>query len=178
MKKALLFLLLFCVPMVFSACTRVGATDSMDLLHELEHRNVFLTADEFVSEAESTHECGYIGDVRFRLTSDQSGRVERITLTATDASDPSFSSLAKIVTEVYCGFSPGFADTIWTTLQTDAQTGEIRQCRTDYALFSYSADAVGCVFVIDNTLLHPTEAPTVTVRATVPLLKESKSTTG
>ncbi len=45
-------------------------------------------------------------------------------------------------------------------------------------LFSYSADAVGCAFVIDNSLLHPTEVPTVTVRATVPLLKESEPVSG
>ena len=58
-----------------------------------------------------------------------------------------------------------------TSMITDAEAGGVQQCRTEQYLFSYSADAMGAAFVIDNQLLLPTAPPTVTVRATVPLLK-------
>ncbi len=103
MKKALLFLLMFCACFGLSACTRVGGTDSLDLLGELKQRNLAVTMDEFVSNAEDTVESGYIGTVRLSLVSDKNRKVERIVLTAANASDPDHRALAQTLTEIYCG---------------------------------------------------------------------------
>lgn len=173
MKRIIaLFLLIgFCL----SACSRVGKADSTDLLSALEERDIDVLLDEVVSGADTRIESGYVGAVRLSVGSDLSGKVERITLTCLDASDPDFLRLSQAVTEILCGVSTEFFHQLWQTLTTAAETGGVQQCRTEQYLFTYSADAMGAVFVIDDQLLHPTEPPSVTVRATVPLLKESES---
>ena len=173
MKRIIaLFLLIgFCL----SACSRVGKADSMDLLSALEERDIDVLLDEVVSGADTRTESGYVGAVRLSFCSDTSGKVERITLTCLNASDPVFLRLSQTLAEIYCGVSAELFSRLWQTLTADAETGGVQQCRTEQYLFTYSADAMGAVFVIDDQLLHPTEPPSVTVRATVPLLKESES---
>lgn len=169
MKRIVVLLLLLSV--LLSGCSRVGKADSLDLLSALAERGVDVSLDEVVSGADTLTESGCVGAVRLTFGSDKNGRVERIVLTCMDASDPDFLRLSQALTEIYCGVSPAFFDRIRQTLTADAEAGGVQQCRTEQYLFSYSADAMGAAFVIDNQLLCPTEPPTVTVRATVPLLR-------
>lgn len=173
MKRLFLILLLLCVGL--SGCSRVGRADSRDLLAALAERGVEVSLDEVVSGADTLTESGCVRAVRLTFDSDKTGRVERIVLTCLDASDPDFLRLSQALTESYCGVSPAFFGQIRQTLTSDAEAGGVQQCRTEQYLFSYSADAMGAAFVIDNQLLCPTEPPSVTVRATIPLLKEPES---
>ncbi len=170
MKRLFLILLLLCLGL--SGCSRVGRADSLDLLAALAERDIDVSLDEVVSGADTRTESGCYHAVRVSVGSDKNGRVERIVLTGTDAADPDFLLLSQALTEIYCSVSAAFFDRIWQTVTAGAEAGGVQQCRTEQYLFSYSADAMGAAFVIDNQLLCPTEPPSVTVRATVPLLKE------
>ena len=153
-----------------SACSRVGRADSLDLLSALEKRNITVELDEVVSGADARTESGCYHAVRLSVVSAANAKVERITLTCPDASDPDLLRLAQALTESYCAVSPALFQQLWQTLTAQADGG-VHQCRAEYYLFSYTADAMGAAFIIDNQLLHPTEPPSATVRETAPLLK-------
>ena len=174
MKRIVVLLLLVCL--CLPGCSRVGKADSLDLLAALKERGIDVSLDEAVSGADERTESGYVGAVRLSFRSDSSGKVERIVLTCMDASDPDFLRLSQTLTEIYCAVSPSFFSEIWRTLTAQADGG-VAQCRAEQYLFTYSADAMGAVFLIDNQLLHPTEPPSVTVRQTARLLKESEPAT-